>query len=163
MYRINGLFGAFSISNITNSRNVTNTTLLKLLDNKYCYRGEKNELACCFDELEGMELEFTDNTKNLLGFNCQKVIATFPEQDRKPFIIYYTKDIHTRRPNITNPYSDINGVLLEFELNLSQVNMRLQPRAFHKVEVCEEEFEIPSGYKNVSKEKMKQIFKELLE
>lgn len=163
MYRINGLFGAFSICNISNSRSVTNTTLLKLLDNKYFYQGKKNENACCFDDLTGIHLEYTDETKNILGFNCKKVIASFPDNDKNSFIIYYTDDIKIKKPNSTNPYSDINGVLLEFELQLNGINMRLKPRSFHKTEVQYEEFEIPPGYKKVSKEKMAQIFAELLE
>lgn len=163
MYRINGLFGAFVISNISDARHGTNTTLLKLLDNKYCYEGSKNEYACCFDNMDGLNIVETNEVKNILGFNCKKAIATFPGTERNPFIIYYTDDIRIKKPNNTNPYHDINGVLMEFELNLNQVNMRLKPRSFHKTEVSTEEFEIPDGYRRVSRKKMEEIFNELME
>ena len=163
MYRINGLFGAFVISNISDTKHNTNTTLLKLLDNKYCYQGEKNEFACCFDAMDNLKIVNTDETKNILGFNCRKAVATFPDSDRKPFIIYYTDDIRIKRPNGTNPYKEIDGVLLEFELNINQINMRLKPRSFHKTEVSEDEFGIPSGYKKISRKEMEEIFNELME
>jgi len=85
---IEGGLGFFSLVNVSDLRNLQNTTWLKFIDKKYIYTGEDEESPCCFDMLDGMELSFTDSIKEIVGFECRQAIASFPENRIKPFPIW---------------------------------------------------------------------------
>ena len=56
--RISGFFGFFEIANYADAKKGTNSTCLKILDNKYSYSSKKEDPLCCFDPFDDMIIVF---------------------------------------------------------------------------------------------------------
>lgn len=159
---IDGFMGFISIKNISDFHNNQSITLLKFLDNKYAYKGEKNELACCFEMTDEIKISKTEEYKNITGVQCRKAIISSPNGEES-FPVYYTEDINIKNPNAFTPYHEIEGVLLDFVLKLPNVVMNLKAREIKYVEIPDEEFKIPAEYRFITRRKMKEIIKRILE
>lgn len=163
MNRIEGGFGFFNLVNISDLSNYRNITYLKFIDIKYIYMGKRKETPCCFGNLEGMELEFTEQTREIAGFLCKHAFASFPDNGITSFDIWYTEEIPLDSPNGNSPFRDIPGVMLEFITLLGDVPMHVQARRFEAGNIHEREFQPPDNYTLVSKTDMEKIIDALLE
>lgn len=159
---IQGFFGFFELINISDLQKASNTTLLKVLDKKYYYLGTPHEKPCCFDAMEGMVVEFTDETRDICGLECKRANIRFPDRDAPAFVVYYTDEIQVNQPNLTNPFHEIGGVLMEFEIWLHNLRMRISAYNVAEKKIPEKEFSIPSEYQRISKNDMEKIVQNLL-
>jgi GLPGLI family protein len=159
---IEGFMGMYKLNVFTNFHSRKCSTILKVFDKNYVLKGGRNEQMCCFDAMEGMEIEETKDTKIIAGFNCKKAIIRLPGRN-ETFTIYYTEEIALKHPNSTNPYSDINGVLMEFELNLLYLRMRFVAEKFQSCDEAELLPKFPDNSKEVSRNQMTEILNRLLE
>jgi GLPGLI family protein len=159
---IEGALGFFSLVNISDHNEMTNTTLLKFIDKKYVYRGKRKELPCCFMGLEGMEIEFTDSTKRIINFTCNEAIVTFPGTNRKSFAVYYTTEINFNDPNALSPFKDIPGILMEFHATLGGTSVKIVAEKYVPGKIPDKEFSLPKNYKEIDKEELENIMSALL-
>ncbi len=160
---IEGAMGFFSLINITDLDEMTNATFLKFIDKKYVYKGQKKEQPYIMTPLEGMKITFTDETKEIIGLTGKKAIVFFPGTDNDSFPIYYTTEINVKNPNITSPYKDIPGVLLEFRANLGQSEIHMVAEKYKPEYLPDKEFNFPRNYREISKQDMEKILNALLE
>jgi hypothetical protein len=163
MNTIEGFFGRFTLSNISDGKRKTNTTVLKILGKGYTYSGTSGDYGCCFDPFNGMVIGFTDKKKQIAGYNCDHAFATFPGVSADTFEIWYTKELGLENPNVNNPFAQIDGVLLEFNLHLKNLRLRLEAEKVEHISVPWSDFEAPEDYKNCSKQRMEEILNALLE
>lgn len=159
---IEGGLGFFSLVNISDLRNYQNTTWLKFIDKKYIYTGENKEAPCCFDMLEGMELNFTDSVKEIAGFECKQAIASFPEDAPESFPIWYTEELGLYDPNGITPFKKIPGVLLEFNTLMGNANMKMVATSYVPKRIPLKQFRPPKDYRPVSKAEMNRILNALM-
>ena len=159
---IKGWMGVFSLSYISNSEKETNTTLLKIMNQKYYYSSQFNDTNFVFDDFEGMNLQFTNATKKILGYNCKKVIVTFQNTNTPPFDVYYTNEIKIKNATFNTPFKNIDGVLMEFNIRMSQIPMRLTISKVKSVEVSDDVFDIPPSYIKVERKKIQNILDSLI-
>jgi hypothetical protein len=157
-----GFMGLFSLTMITDHKKHISTTLIKVLGKKYYYEGEKNEPNICFEDIPGMKIEMKKGTKVVSGLKCKRGHIIYPGE-REPSTFYYTENIQLKDPNFANPYRDIDGVLVEFEMKLHKLIMKLTATEIYTNEVSNNEFTIPSDFKRVSKSNMMEILSTLLE
>jgi hypothetical protein len=160
---IEGFMGFFKLSSITNFNHKKCSTILEVLNKKYLFKGKKGESMCCFDENPDMEIEFTDDIKVIAGLNSKRVIIELPDKG-ETFDVYYTDEIAIEDPNSTNPYNQIDGVLMEFQLKLDYLKMKFVAEKFvpaqnNKIKKIKKQ----SDYQEVSREQMTYIIKRLLE
>ena len=160
---IEGAMGFFHLVNIADLSEYTNTTFLKFIDKRYVYSGKKKEDPCCIGLQNSLEITFTDNTKEILGYSCKEAIVSFPETDRHSFPVYYTTEIDIKKPNSTSPFKEIPGVLMEFQTTLGQSDIMMVAEKVRQVAIPEKEFELLQNYKTVNKIEMESIFNALLE
>jgi len=160
---IEGFMGLFSISYITNTKKSTNITILKVMESKYYYVGEKHEIPCSFDDLAGKILTPVNEPKEIAGLKCNKMVVSFTDTKRDTFSVYYTNDISVRHPNRVNPYKEIEGVMMQFDVKLSYVEMRFLANKVKFEPIDDSEFEVPQGYKEIGKEKMVELINKLME
>jgi GLPGLI family protein len=160
---IEGFMGMFSLSNISDFRKHTNVSLLKVMDNKYFYHGEKNESPFFFDNLKDFDIAFGNDSKILAGLKCKKATLRFKDKNNSPFEVYYTEEIKLKNPNKSTPLNAINGVLMEFNINLNNIEMRLTASKYKNESIPSEIFDIPEKYREVSRQKMSNVITKLLE
>ena len=160
---ISGMFGYFKITNIINHRNSSNLTYLQVLDKKYYYQGKMNELSPGFSKMPEMTIEYGNEVKNICGFECKPAIINFPSSGMKSFTVYYTNEIPIKNPNSSNPYINIDGVLLEFHLNLSKVEMKLTAKSVSFKQISSKEFKDKPNFKRVPKEFITTVLDKIME
>ena len=157
--RIDGFLGQFSLSYIANLKTTTVTTMLKLFDKKYYYIGKPGELPCGINKMEGIKIHETGHTKEISGFSSKELIV---REGNYPELYIYTANIdNIKNPNITTPYSEVEGVLLEFYTSLSIMQMKLSASRLYNKEIDWSLFKVPDDYKLISRPEMEKAINEL--
>jgi hypothetical protein len=159
---IEGFMGFYKLEAITNFHTRRCFTLLKVFEKNYLFKGRRDELMCCFDPMEEMEITETTETKSIAGFNCRKAEIYLPASQQS-FSIYYTGEIDLKHPNSTNPYREIDGVLMEFELTLLHLKMRFTAEKFHPLAESGNQADIPQNACSISRDQMTEILNHLLD
>jgi hypothetical protein len=157
--RIEGFFGQFSLVYIGNLKNESVITMLKLFDKRYVYYGKKGDLPCGFNELKNLSIKETGTNKDLLGIHCKELLISTDE--KPPFYALCSSDIDIKNPNITTPFKEINEVLLEFNTQLSLLDMKLTATSVKDKTISWDLFRVPVDYKEKSKEFMENTIREL--
>lgn len=152
--------GVFNTIFISNPRNKTLTQMVKVFDVK----------QACIDDEKGIRLENneyrvkltpTNETKEIAGFLCKKVIAEKEDDPSVKFDVYYTEELDVKNPNFSNPYHEINGMLMEYRLKKFGLEMSFVAKSVRKEEVPDNTFELPAYFKVISKQEMTEFFKSI--
>ena len=160
---IEGFMNMFSLSNISDFRKQTNTMILKVLDSKFVHYGEKHEPPFFFDNLGELNIVLTNETKIIAGLNCKKALVQPKNKEINAFDIYFTEDIKLNKPNKSTPFNSIDGVLVQFNIKLNNVEMQLCASKYKKEYFSSDVFDVPDACKKVSREKIAKILSKLLE
>lgn len=163
-FDIEGFYGLFCIQNIVKPKLSQNLTLLNIINKKFFYKGKINEPAVGFDMLPEMKVQYTNETKNICGLPCKKAIITFPGMENQDTLeIFYTNEIPIPNPNQTTPYHDIDGVLMEFYLQLPNLKMKLTANAVYNKKIAASGFVKPDGYKEVSRKYLETVLYKMID
>jgi len=160
---IQGGMGFFNLVNVSDLNTYQFITYLKFIDKRYIFKGDENETPCCFGMMDGMDIEFTRQTKEIIGFGCRKAIATFPDSDIESFDIWYTEELQLDKPNGNSPFQKIPGVLLEFNTIMGNANMHMVAKNCDVTRIPARIFELPKNYTRVSKDEIETILNALLD
>ena len=160
-YTIEDRVGLFSICNILNLSTRKNITLIKVFDKKYVYQGLKHETPIFFKNSEPYDVKFLSDTQRLAGILCKKATITDKELS-KSYDVLYSSNIHIDDLNANTPYSKIKGLLLHFGIQMKNLDMKLTAKKINQQEIKDQEFQIPDGYKLISKAQMEEIINTLL-
>ncbi|MBN2524440.1 MAG: hypothetical protein JXB24_14295 [Bacteroidales bacterium] len=158
---IDGFMGFFKLGNMTSFKNHKVNTHLKVLDKNYAFFGGRNDMMCCFDCMDGMKLEEDTATVIIAGLKSKKVTVSFKDSDES-FDIYYTNDINLNKPNITNPYHSIDGVLTQFRLVMGPYLMLFTATKFDPKYLPKEKMKIPEQATIVNRPEMVAILNRLM-
>jgi len=158
--KIEGYLGLFSFAYITNAKKDKNSTLLKIIDKKYLYQISNGYPSYGYDELM---LDYTvkhcTEVKDILGYRCKKATFEFKNPKISPIDVFYTNEIAIEKPNRNNPFKELDGVLLEFQVRLNNINMRFKAIKIWEAEISDDLFEVPDGFEKISKEMMQDKMK----
>lgn len=162
IFRIDGFMGMFRLGNITYFKKHKVKTHLKVLDKNYSFVGSRNEMMCCFDCMEGMIIEKDTATVETAGLKSNKATIKF-KNNSEQYDILYTHDIQLSRPNSTNPYHKVDGVLTNFRLKMGPYLMQFSATKFNPVLDADAEMEIPKDAHEVNREELVAILGRLME
>ena len=162
MTEIDGIFGYFNISNVTNSKRGDNITYLKVMNKKFYFEGKDGEIAPGFRLMANMDIEFVEGGKEICGFSCEQAMIRLPEIGDNPVPVFFTREIGVTDPNSSTPYHEIDGVLLEFYLTLSNLKMKLIAENVYSKSVSDKKFDRPEDYMRISKPIMESILDSLM-
>jgi hypothetical protein len=160
-YTIEDRVGLFSISNILNLNNHKSQTLIKVFDKKYVYNGQKDETPIFFKNSEPYDIIFLTDTYRIAGVLCKKARFT-DKESLKTYDILYTSNIRVRDPNANTPYVKVKGLLLQFGIQMKNLDMNLTANKIVSKEIKDQEFLVPDAYKSISKNHMEEIINTLL-
>lgn len=152
--------GLFSASFISDPENKSFTQLVKILNKKFLLTQDEEAIN---KENERYELVLTptSETKMIAGYTCKKINVIPSDKNIQPFAVFYTDEIDIKKPNFTNPFHKIDGVLMEYQLKKFGLEMRFVAKSVKKSVVDEKCFQIPGDYKSVSEKEMRMIFDDL--
>jgi hypothetical protein len=137
--------------------------LLKNMSERSAMKMNKEETIHWFDAMPGYRLEKTNETKIICGYKCYKTIA-YPEDSSKPTIdIYATRSIGLDNSNWWNPYGDLDGFMMAYDIEQYGICMRMKAKrvCFEKVEP--NEFDIPEAYTMTDARTMQGLLTEVVE
>ncbi len=158
---ISGFFGLFNICNVVNTDKRSNITYLNVLDKKFYYEGGYNEPAVGFGTIPPLKIKEGKQTKEICGYIAREAFVLLPDNN-VPIPVYYTTDIPIKNPNRATPYRDINGVLMEFYLNVSSLKMKLTATGIYFKEIDNKVFARRKGYVKVSRKQLEEILNKLM-
>lgn len=133
----------------------------KLINKKYALTLNNDAVFEAFKKEPTYNIQFSNDTKTILGYECKKLIITVKDETNHNFFAYYTDKININHPNWFNQYAKIKGVLLEYEYEKYGVRMRMKATKIHFKQLEDEDFTIPESYEAVSLEKMDKEMSEL--
>ncbi len=157
---IEGWMGIFKSSFIKISKKDQAITLLKMLNKKYYYECKTPGDFMGMSGYTKPIIEFDDLEKEILGYQCKHAIVTI-EHANITFDIYYTNQIDVKNPNQHTLYEQIDGMLMEFQIEMNGIPMKLVATEIINTNVDDIHFEIPADYNCVDKEEIDKIFNSL--
>ncbi|HEY9124611.1 MAG TPA: hypothetical protein VIO15_09745, partial [Bacteroidales bacterium] len=78
-------------------------------------------------------------------------------------IVYFTQAIPLKNANKASPFASLEGILMEFDLSLTNIEMHLKATKYIQTEVDAAIFKVDDSYKEVSQRKIISILNKLLE
>lgn len=101
------------------------TIILRELGNaKYISYPTINKRTEAYKKYEGMTLVNTAETKNILGYECKKVLIKL--QDGSEYNVFYTPAILPSNKDYEYQFKDLPGLVLEYESELEQGKWKVQ-------------------------------------
>lgn len=150
---------AFTQIKINDSQARTSVTLMEFGRDRYAVHKNSDQIAAGVKELGQPEIRFTNETKDILGYKCKKALAIttdiFGEEVVKE--IFYTEELQGTPFNFDTPYNKIPGVMLEFEMQVRNLNVRYEAKSIRKRSVKAKLFRVPKEYKSITFEELREI------
>jgi hypothetical protein len=160
---IDGFFGFFNISNVTDYSKSINWTYLKVYGYKYLFDGKRGEIAAGFGGMADIKIEYTDNVKKIQGYECRQANIHLPNSNEGTLEVFYTMEFGPKHPNSSNPYKEINGIMLEFYLTLSKLKMKMVAENIIEKPIPDKFFKRQNDYKSIRKSQMEILLDKLME
>jgi len=96
----------------------------------------------------------TDKTDSIAGYLCHKIRVEFDDMELQGFDLYYTNEIGIENPNWCNPYFEIDGVLLQYEIQKYGIRTRFVANEVQEVKIESSDFDLNADCKQISFEEM---------
>ncbi len=154
---IEGLFGTFKLIYVINDSSKSNLTLLQILDKKYVYLTGMDDMAFGYKEMKKVKIQYTNKLKRIAGYKCKNAKAIFENGILDTVDIYYTNDIRLLNANLNNPFREIDGVLMEFSVNLVDINMKFIAKKVIAKKIDDKLFVLPKGFVEISENRMHEL------
>lgn len=160
--KIEGWMGVFQMAGIARRNENYKAAYLKIMGEKYVFETTMDGPAFGYDEYPKMRLEKSDSVKIIAGYKCKGYDVYLNDSSKAAFTIYYTDEIKLDNPNCNNPYHEVKGVLLEYQMKFQKIPVRLVAKKVIKEDIDDEEFVVPDGFQKVSKEKIQEVINNLM-
>jgi hypothetical protein len=152
--------GLFNTSIIGNTKEKTLAQTIKYMNVREACIEEGKDIDIENSDYP-LKFEETDETKEIIGFECYKVKVTKVKEPNVSFDIWYTKDLGMENCNALTPYAPIKGVLINYRIKKMGMEMDFLAKSYKSEQIADNVFEVPASMKIVSKEHMTKFFNDL--
>ncbi len=122
---------------------------------RYFAEMSKTEVDEFLEEFPELDYLDSDETDSLLNVQCKHTLAIFSDIS-KEVNINYTQDLGMKNPNWCNPYKEVDGVLLNYDLEYYGVLLSFKATEIDRDTVISREiFNTPEDHKKVPYKKIK--------
>ena len=152
------MMGLIRIAYIADGEKKNAKQTLNLIDQKYV-----SDLT--LEQIKEINKEFVkdakpvDGTKEIAGYKCKK--ASISLNDGTTIEAWYTTELGTETMNWCNPYSQLKGVMMEFQMVKYNVTMKLTAKTVTKDPVSDHDFEVAKDFKNITIKEQNKILTDL--
>ncbi len=129
------------------------STKLEIMREKYVITRSAQEIQTALRNMPQPDIEFTDQTREILGFTCNHAIATIVDENGDVYEseIWYTPEIPGNAFNFDSPYNEIPGLMLEYEMRVGQLNIRHEATSVRRrMFVGGRNFYVPRDYQPIT-------------
>jgi len=162
MQKVEGWMGVFLMGGVAKNEENYKAGFMKILSEKYVFETTLDGESIGYDDYGKIYINPIDSYKVIAGFKCKAAEVYINDSLKPSFLIFFTKDLKIKNPNLYNPYSSLKYVLLEFQMSFQKIPMKLTATSVKFEKVNDEEFEVPDGYRKVSLEKMQEVINNLM-
>lgn len=145
--------GALTALFVSSGEERSFTQVIKLFSDTYVVIQKEEELKKENSTID-MEIKPTDETKVIAGYKCKKAIVNVKGEEPVQYDIYYTNEINIENSNFANPYSKLDGVLMEYRMKKFGLEMQFTATSVKKEKVEEEAFNIPEDGEQITQEEL---------
>lgn len=134
------------------------STIVELLRGTYVITRSATQIQTALRNMPQPELEFTSETKEILGFTARRVIARVVDDMGVEHVsnIFYTDQISGAPFNFSGPYNQIPGLMLEYEMRVGPLNIRFEAQSVsRRWFVGRRNFRIPKDYERITFEELR--------
>ncbi len=149
--------GLFQVK-ISDGEKKETATMLEIIRENYVIRRDAQEIQNALRNMPQPELEFTNETREILGYTCHKVIARVTDDFGNEYEseIFYTPEIPGEAFNFDTPYHEIPGLMLLYEMRVGQLNIRYEAQSVRRRWfVGGRNFYVPRDYQPVTYEELR--------
>lgn len=147
---------------VFNGEDKTGFTLMDIMGQKYAMSMTADELAKEIETGPEVDIEVTDETKEIAGYNCKKALVTMKDKgsdDDVELIVFFTDELGSGMLNYNNSmFKDIEGVMLEYSIQENDMDMTFTAISVTKKKVADDEFVIPEGYNVMTMSEFENMF-----
>ena len=148
-------------STIFNGDNKTAVTLIDMMGQKYAIQTSTEDIDNEIADQPKPIVRYLDGTKEIAGYKCKKAEIIFKNDvnNEVTFNVYYTDELGGKALNSAEAlFSEIDGVLLEYEIDAKGMAMKFEATTVEKKNISDKEFEIPEGFKVITKDELESMF-----
>jgi len=152
--------GVFKTTFIIDGDKKTLTEMIKFMDIKNACIETQEDLV---QEANMYALKFkeTNEKVKLANYKCHKLYAYYVRNPQDSFEVLYTKDLEPKDIYELSAYKGIQGMLMKYRLRKWGLELEFTAQNVSLQQVPDEEFELPSYYKIMSKKEMEDFIKSL--
>lgn len=148
---------------IADNKNHTLTAAYEFGRDKFYTELSKGEVDKFLEQFPELDYVNNNETDSLLGVNCSKSIALFNDISREVPLMY-TNELGMEGSNWCNPYKSIEGVLLQYGVELYGVHMDYVATKLNRdTTIADQSFSIPEGYEKVPYDKIETELEKLFD
>lgn len=158
---MSGMMGLISITYISKAMNKAVEQRLTLINKKYASEINAEDQKRLNDSYVS-SVEEGKTKMQIAGYNCKEAVVKLVDGSETK--VYYTNDIGIENPNWSNPYSKIDGVLMDFQMERYGVVMHLKAKSVLAQKVDDSVFALPADsteYKKIVFSELEKILQEL--
>jgi hypothetical protein len=162
LFDISAPIGNSGIMNLSNPEEGIFDTYISLLSWRYYYPAKPGETQPGFDAMKGMNIRKTSKTTQICGFNCKNAEVTLPGYPETIYQVWYTNEIKIKDPNISNPFAEIDGVLMSFFFFMGDAEMHFTAETVFRKDIPDKLFERKQKYQRISREEINKFINKLI-
>lgn len=152
--------GVFKTTFILDGKKKTLTEMIKFMDiRNACIENEADLIKEA--NLYALKFKETNEKVKLAGYKCNKLIGYYINDPQDSFEILHTKELEPKNIYDLSAYKGISGMLMKYRLRKWGLELEFIAQKVSLQQIPDEEFELPSYYKIVSKEEMENFIKSL--
>jgi len=155
--------GMFKTNIIVDQEQNQFSQMVKLINKKYILTLKGANIEKSLANSPKYHVEHTEETKIILNYLCKKAIVTMDNEERDVFTVYYTDKIKIKNPNWCNQFSEIGGVMLEYQYEKYGVHMKFEAKDIKFTEVDNGDFVIDAKYEAISEAAMDKEMQEIFD
>ncbi len=152
--------GVFKTIFILDGKKKTLTEMIKFMDiKKACIETQEDMIKEA--NLHALKFKDTNEEPELAGYQCHKLMAYYVSNPQDSFEVLYTKKLEPENIYDLSAYKGIKGMLMKYRLRKWGLELEFTAQKVSLQQIPDEEFELPSYYKIISKEEMEKFIKSL--
>ena len=112
--------------------------------------------------MKDMNIRKTSKTAQICGFNCKNAEVTLPGNPDSVYQVWYTNEIKIKNPNVSNPFAEIDGVLMSFFFFMGDAEMHFTAETVFRKDIPDKLFERRQKYQRISREEISKFIDKLI-
>jgi hypothetical protein len=161
LFEMTGM-GNSGIANLTNPENDIYDSYFSLFVNKYYYVREPGEQFPGLESMENITVRKTSKRSVICGYNCMNAEVILPSDNGIIREIWYTNEIKAEDPNVSTPFSQIDGVLMGFFFIMGPAELRFNAENVYNKQIPEDVFLRRENFVRVTKESINKFISKMI-